>query len=136
MPDEPLFDFTVPEELLREAVASRDPDVVADIDIMPGTGEGKPPPLLGILHSYGYAPLVLLTAAAMVPGTFGNGIALIGKNLETSFHMSQRRARCGGLHRPGGPAAVGRAAGPVGRPGQPQAGGRPSPCSSSPASAP
>ena len=24
----------------------------------------------------------------IVPGTFGNGIALIGKNLETSFHMS------------------------------------------------
>ena len=24
----------------------------------------------------------------ITPGTFGNGIALIGKNLETSFHMS------------------------------------------------
>src|SRR5258708_13401371 len=55
---------------------------------MPGTGEGKPPPLIAILKSSGFAPLVLLTAAALVPGTFGNGIALIGKNLETSFHMS------------------------------------------------
>src|SRR6202167_1326092 len=55
---------------------------------MPGTGEGKPPALIGILRTSGYAPLVLLTAAALVPGTFGNGIALIGKNLETSFHMS------------------------------------------------
>src|SRR5580704_13302710 len=55
---------------------------------MPGTGEGKPPPLIGILRSSGYAPLVLLTAAALVPGTFGNGISLVGRNLETSFHMS------------------------------------------------
>src|SRR5258708_5071835 len=55
---------------------------------MPGTGEGTPPPLIAILKSSGFAPLVLLTAAALVPGTFGNGIALIGKNLETSFHMS------------------------------------------------
>jgi len=78
VPDDPLFDFAVPEDLLRVAVAQvRDPDVVADIDVMPGTGEGKPPPLLGILHGYGYAPLVLMTAAALVPGTFGNGIALI-----------------------------------------------------------
>jgi ABC-type branched-subunit amino acid transport system ATPase component/sugar phosphate permease len=89
VPDDPLFDFAVPEDLLREAVAqAKNPDVVADIDVMPGTGEGRPPPLLGILHRYGYAPLVLMTAAALVPGTFGNGIALIGKNLEVSFHMS------------------------------------------------
>ena len=89
MATDPLFDFAVPEDLLREAVSQvRDPDVVADLDVMPGTGEGKPPALIGILKSSGYAPLVLLTAAAIVPGTFGNGIALIGKNLETSFHMS------------------------------------------------
>src|ERR1019366_1523708 len=55
---------------------------------MPGTGEGKPPSLLGILRSSGYAPLVLMTAAALIPGTFGNGINLIGHNLEVSFHMS------------------------------------------------
>ena len=89
MPNEPLFDFAVPDDLLKEAVAQvSDPDVVADIAVMPGTGEGKPPPLHGILQRYGYAPLVLMTAAALVPGTFGNGIALVGKNLETSFHMS------------------------------------------------
>ena len=89
MTDDPLFDFAVPEDLLREAVSQvKDADVVADLDVMPGTGEGKPPPLIGILRSSGYAPLVLLTAAALVPGTFGNGIALIGRNLETSFHMS------------------------------------------------
>ena len=54
---------------------------------MPGTGEGKPPPLLGILRTSGFAPLVLLTAAAIVPGSFGNGISLIGTNLEHSFHI-------------------------------------------------
>ena len=67
---------------------ARDPDVIADIAMMPGTGEGKPPPLLGILRSSGYAPLVLMTAAALIPGTFGNGIGLIGRNLENTFHMS------------------------------------------------
>ena len=54
---------------------------------MPGTGEGKPPPLVGILREYGTAPLVLLTAAAIVPGRFGNGITIIGNNLERSFHI-------------------------------------------------
>ena len=89
MTDDPLFDFAVPEDLLREAVSQvKDAEVVAELEVMPGTGEGKPPPLIGILKSSGYAPLVLLTAAALVPGTFGNGINLIGRNLETSFHMS------------------------------------------------
>jgi ABC-type branched-subunit amino acid transport system ATPase component/sugar phosphate permease len=83
-----LFDFTVPDELLQEAVAKhRDKEAVADVAMMPGTGEGKAPPLVGILRRYGFAPLVLLTAAAIVPGTFGNGIAIIGKNLEQSFHI-------------------------------------------------
>ena len=56
--------------------------------MMPGTGEGKPPALIGILQSSGYAPLVLMTAAALIPGTFGNGIALVGHSLQVSFHMS------------------------------------------------
>jgi ABC-type branched-subunit amino acid transport system ATPase component/sugar phosphate permease len=78
----------VPDELLQEAVSKhRDQDAVADVEMMPGTGEGDSPPLLGILRRYGYAPLVLLTVAAIVPGTFVNGISLIGKNLEQSFHM-------------------------------------------------
>jgi ABC-type branched-subunit amino acid transport system ATPase component/sugar phosphate permease len=89
VPGDPLFDFAVPDDLLRDAVAhARDPDVVADLEVMPGTGEGKPPPLTGILRHSGYAPLVLMTAAALVPGTFGNGINLVGRDLETSFHMS------------------------------------------------
>jgi ABC-type branched-subunit amino acid transport system ATPase component/MFS family permease len=83
-----LFDFTVPDELLQEAVSKhRDQEAVADVAMMPGTGEGKAPPLTGVLREYGYAPLILLTAAAMVPGTFGNGISVIGKNLEQTFHI-------------------------------------------------
>jgi len=86
--DQALFDFAVPDELLKEAVSKhRDRDVVADVAMMPGTGEGDAPPLIGILNKYGWAPLILLTAAAMVPGTFGNGIAIIGKNLQHSFHL-------------------------------------------------
>ena len=84
-----LFEFTVPDELLREAVTRLpDPEAVAEIGVIPGTGEGKPPPLLGILRESGYAPLVLLTVAAIVPSTFGAGINLIGNNLENSFHLS------------------------------------------------
>jgi ABC-type branched-subunit amino acid transport system ATPase component/sugar phosphate permease len=84
-----LFEFTVPDELLKEAVTRLpDPESVADIGLIPGTGEGKPPPLLGILRTYGYAPLVLLTVAAIVPSTFGSGINLVGNNLEHSFHLS------------------------------------------------
>src|SRR6202046_2643923 len=88
MADQPLFDFAVPDELLREVVAKKsDPETIAALEVMPGTGEGKPPGLTGILRSHGYAPLVLLTAAAIVPGSFGNGISLIGTNLEHSFHI-------------------------------------------------
>jgi len=88
MGDQVRFDFAVPDELLQEVVArSGRPEFIADLAVMPGTGEGKPPPLAGILRQYGYAPLVLLTAAAIVPDTFGNGISVIGQNLEHSFHM-------------------------------------------------
>ncbi|MHB1518129.1 MAG: MFS transporter [Acidimicrobiales bacterium] len=88
MGEQPLFDFAVPDELLKEVVEkTRDPELIADLDVIPGTGEGKPPPLAGILRQYGYLPLALLTAAAIVPDTFGNGISLIGTNLERSFHI-------------------------------------------------
>ena len=88
MADPVLFDFAVPDELLQEVVAkSKDPEVVAALDVMPGTGEGKAPPLIGILRGSGFAPLILLTAAALVPGSFGNGIAIIGTNLEHTFHI-------------------------------------------------
>src|SRR5271157_4052920 len=86
--DAPLFSFTVPDELLQEAISkSRHKDAVADVALMPGVGEGKPPPLRGILRAGGYAPLVLLTLAAIVPNMFGQGINLIGNNLEKSFHL-------------------------------------------------
>jgi ABC-type branched-subunit amino acid transport system ATPase component/sugar phosphate permease len=89
VPIEPLFEFAVPDDLLQEAVSNvKDEEVVADLAVMPGTGEGKPPPLIGILRQYGYVPLVLLTAAALVPGTFANGISIIGVNLKSTFHMS------------------------------------------------
>src|SRR5579863_737498 len=86
--EQALFDFTVPDELLEEAVAHhRDPDAVADVAMMPGTGQGKQPALIPIIKRAGFAPLVLLTAAAMVPGTFGNGISIIGPNIKAAFHL-------------------------------------------------
>jgi ABC-type branched-subunit amino acid transport system ATPase component/sugar phosphate permease len=84
-----LFDFTVPDELLKEAVTKhRDQEAVADIEMMPGTGEGKPPPLLGILRTGGFAPLVLMTAAAFVPGMVSNGLGVLGPDVQRSFHLS------------------------------------------------
>jgi ABC-type branched-subunit amino acid transport system ATPase component/sugar phosphate permease len=89
VPTEPLFEFAVPDDLLKEAVSNvKDAEVVADLEVIPGTGQGKPPPLVGILRQFGYAPLVLLTAAALVPGSFANGISIIGVNLKATFHMS------------------------------------------------
>src|SRR5271166_2104178 len=88
MTDQVRFDFAVPDELLSEVAAKgRHAEAIADLAVMPGTGEGKPPPLTGILRQYGYAPLALLTAAAIVPNTFGNGISLIGNNIEHSFRI-------------------------------------------------
>jgi len=87
--ESPLFGFTVPDELLREAVArSRDPKAVAALELVPGTGEGKPPPLLHVLREGGVAPLALLTAAALVTGTVSNGIGLLGPDIQKSFRLS------------------------------------------------
>ena len=89
MADHALFDFTVPDELLKEAVGhSRDREAVADLELVPGTGEGKPPSMLGVLGRYGVAPLGLLTAASLVTGTFGNGISLLGPDIQRSFHLN------------------------------------------------
>jgi ABC-type branched-subunit amino acid transport system ATPase component/sugar phosphate permease len=88
-PAGPLFDFTVPPELLREAIAqSRDAEAVADLELIPGTGQGKPPPLPGILRQYGTSPLVLLTLAALIPGTFYNAIGTLAPDIQRSFHLS------------------------------------------------
>src|SRR5580693_3763536 len=89
-PGEPaLFDFTVPDELLKEAISrSRDPEAIADLALVPGTGQGRPPPMLGVLREYGATPLVLLTLAALVTGTVSNGIGLLGPEIQKSFHLS------------------------------------------------
>jgi ABC-type branched-subunit amino acid transport system ATPase component/predicted MFS family arabinose efflux permease len=84
-----LFDFTVPDELLQEAVARhREKGQVADLAMMPGTGEGKPPALAGILRERGVAPLALMTMAAFVPGMVSNGLSVLGPNIRASFHLS------------------------------------------------
>ncbi|MGO9341721.1 MAG: ATP-binding protein [Acidimicrobiales bacterium] len=89
----PQFDFAVPDQLLRDVVQrSREPEKLAELSQIAGTGEGKPPPLIKILKQWHFAPLILLTAAAMVPGTFGNGIALLGPNLKASFHLQSNVA--------------------------------------------
>jgi ABC-type branched-subunit amino acid transport system ATPase component/sugar phosphate permease len=89
MPEQGLFEFTVPDELLKEAVSKhRDREVVADLELVPGTGEGKPPSIWGILRKSGFSPLLLFTAAALVSSTFGAGIGLLGPNIQRAFHLS------------------------------------------------
>jgi len=85
-----LFNFVVPDELLAEAVAkSRDKGAVADVALMPGTGEGKPPPLLTVLREgSGFPPLILLTLAAFVTDTIVNGIGILGPEIRHAFHLS------------------------------------------------
>jgi ABC-type branched-subunit amino acid transport system ATPase component/sugar phosphate permease len=85
----PLFDFTVPDELLVEAVSrSRDREAVAGLELVPGTGTGKPPRLWGVLQNFGVAPLVLLTIAALIPGTFSNAIGTLAPDIQRSFRLS------------------------------------------------
>src|SRR5580704_7725415 len=87
--ESPQFDFTVPDELLKEAISrSRDPEAIADLALIPGTGEGRPPPMLGVLREYGTTPLALLTLAALVTGTVSNGIGLLGPEIQKSFRLS------------------------------------------------
>ena len=89
MAEGPLFDFVVPDELLAEAVShSKDRESIAGLELVPGTGEGKPPPLLGVLRQYGFAPLILFGIAAFVPSMVQNGIGILGPEIETSFHLN------------------------------------------------
>jgi ABC-type branched-subunit amino acid transport system ATPase component/sugar phosphate permease len=102
----PLFDFTVPDELLAEAVSqSRDREAVAGLELVPGTGAGKPPRLWGVLQHDGFAPLVLLTLAALIPGTFSNGIGTLAPDIQRSFRLSD--AGLGAVAFVGGVAQIG-----------------------------
>ncbi|HLX89662.1 MAG TPA: ATP-binding protein [Acidimicrobiales bacterium] len=87
--EEPLFAFTVPDELLKEVVAkSKDQEQLAGLELVPGTGEGKPPPLLPILRVGGFLPLILLTAGALVTNLIQSGIGVLGPEIRRSFHLS------------------------------------------------
>lgn len=84
-----MFDFVVPDELLAEAVSrAKDTESIADLELVPGTGEGKPPPFLGVLREHGFAPLILFGIAAFIPDMIQNGIGILGPNIETSFRLS------------------------------------------------
>ena len=90
-PAKPLFDFAVPDELLKAAVAKHvggGAAHVADLSQMAGTGTGKPPPMLPILRRYGYTGVSLFTLAALVTLTIDNGLGLLGPDIQKSFHLS------------------------------------------------
>lgn len=84
----PLFDFAVPHDLLKAALSSSHAEeAVADLELMPGVGEGKPPPILGILKGYGFSPVVLLFLAALVIGTWDSGLGVLAPDIQRSFHV-------------------------------------------------
>ena len=86
---EPLLSFTVPDDLLKAAVASSNAEeAVADLQMMPGVGEGKPPPILGILKSYGWAPVSVMTLAALVVATLDSGLGVLAPDIQRSFHIN------------------------------------------------
>jgi ABC-type branched-subunit amino acid transport system ATPase component/predicted MFS family arabinose efflux permease len=89
-PNEPLLSFAVPEDLLREAViASNAEDAVADLQMMPGVGEGKPPPMMSIFRRFGWAPVTYLTLAAFVVAVLDNGLTgTLAPDIQRSFRIN------------------------------------------------
>ena len=90
MSSAPLLDFVVPDDLLKEALAKTGTaDQVADLALMPGTGEGKPPPMRPILRRYGYAGVSLFTLAAFITLLVDNGVStVLAPDIQKSFHLS------------------------------------------------
>jgi ABC-type branched-subunit amino acid transport system ATPase component/sugar phosphate permease len=85
----PLLDFAVPDDLLRAAVRSSGAAaVVADLELVPGTGQGRPPAMRPILERFGYRPVFLFTAAALITLVIDNGISVLGPDIQKSFHVS------------------------------------------------
>jgi ABC-type branched-subunit amino acid transport system ATPase component/sugar phosphate permease len=90
-PQSPLFDFAVPDELLKAAVSQRGGmagERVAELSMMPGTGSGKPPPMRPLLRQYGVSGVSLFTLAALVTLTIDNGFGLLGPDIQHSFHLN------------------------------------------------
>ncbi|HUR78551.1 MAG TPA: ATP-binding protein [Acidimicrobiales bacterium] len=89
MGDQPPLELTVPEELLRTAIArTKTEHVVADLALMPGVADGKPPPLRPILGEYGVAPIGLMFAAALLPATVESGIGFLAPDIQRTFNIS------------------------------------------------
>ena len=85
----PLLEFAVPEELLRIAIAeSRTADAVADVTLMPGVAEGRPPPLGPLLRRHGFAGLGLLSLAAFLAQTVEGGIGILAPDIQDTFGIS------------------------------------------------
>ncbi len=84
-----LLSFAVPDDLLQAAVASSGAEeAVADLKLMPGVGQGKPPPILGIFRQYGFAPVTLLTLGAFVVAMLDSGLGVLAPDVQRSFHVS------------------------------------------------
>ena len=89
-PTGPLLSFAVPEDLLREAVAaSNAEDMVADLQLMPGVGEGTPPPMMSIFRRFGWQPVTYFTMAAFVVAVLDNGLTgTLAPNIQHSFRVN------------------------------------------------
>jgi len=87
----------VPPELLRTAIARTKADVrVADVSLMAGVDStsarsgraAKAAALWSVLQTSGFAPIALITLAAIVAGTVDTGVAILAPNIEKTFHLN------------------------------------------------
>jgi hypothetical protein len=108
MAEAPLLDFVVPDDLLQATVRQRHAeDAVADLQLMPGVGHGKPPPMRRIFRSYGLAPVTTLFFAPLVVGTIDSGLGVVAPDIQyvSDYYPPEARARVVAYKRGSGPVA-------------------------------
>ncbi len=84
-----VLDFAVPSELLATAearVGGQAP--LVDAALMPGVGDGAPPPLLPLLRTWGLGGLVGFGAAGFLVATLESGIGILGPDIQRTFNLS------------------------------------------------
>jgi ABC-type branched-subunit amino acid transport system ATPase component/sugar phosphate permease len=87
--NEALLDLAVPEDLLRTAIArTKTEEAVADVALMPGVGDGKPPPLLPLLRTWGAGGIGLMLTASWLVHSLESGIGILGPDIKKTFGLS------------------------------------------------
>ena len=83
------LDVHVPDELLRTAVTTSDPEPTVDVAVpLPGVGAGPPPSLRTVVAGPGVAALALMTAGNMLARGLETGLAVLGPDIQETFALS------------------------------------------------